>query len=140
VALGVIDRAAVLLQHQVVVECLVVVGGDDAGIQDVEPQLVQQGGDPGKQTVLVGAVEEYCAAAAIGMRPDRCPGQFMPQRLQYQPGLPGDLPGGVVDEEVVAESAPELGAAICVDTLQCQQSPGFALFLLHQLILTLAVV
>ena len=91
--LGVADGAAVVFQHQIEVERHVVVRGHDAGIHDVEPELVQQGGRPGEKPVLVERVDEHLRTAPLGLRPNRHQGQVLLVGLEYQPALPGNLGG-----------------------------------------------
>ncbi len=62
-ALGIVaDRCAIGVQHDVGVEGELAAGGDDAGVVDVQVELVHRRHRHGEEVVLVGGIDEYLRA------------------------------------------------------------------------------
>ena len=65
------DGLSVFFQHHKGVQYHAAVGGDDPGIHDGQPELVQGRGGVGKQGIRVPGVDEDLRATAVGELSDQ---------------------------------------------------------------------
>src|SRR5690606_33980922 len=92
--------------------------GDDAGVVDVQVQLVHGGHGHGEEVVLVGRVDEDLRGAfhvALGGGADQHQGIIAGRMLEDGLGVPGDVVRAVAQEVVVAQLGPQLLRGVRVD-------------------------
>ena len=107
------DRLASLLKHMVAVQHIAVGRGDDLGIENGQPELVQHGSAMRKDEVLVAGVDEDFRAAsqAVGAQQDQR--QFVGSASCDGKGVPDNFPKLATHKVIVGNHGPNLFDGIC---------------------------
>ena len=104
----VLQRCAIPVEHVEGIQHIAVFGRDDAGIDHVQPQLVQHRRDQGEQLVIGGCVDEDLRAAALRYRLDVDDTVLAVRPVGQQLGVAGDLLGGMAQEIFLAKPLPHV--------------------------------
>ena len=134
------DGGAGILQHCEAVESVAAVAGDDPGIENVQPQLIEDGGDQREQVVLIAGVNEDFGAAPLRIVAGHDQRPVVVAFFENRPGMPGNLVGGVAQEIIIAEALPHPIDAFLVDAGGVQPAPRLRLNLANALFLVDRVV
>ncbi len=131
------DGAAVGFQHDVGVQGELAARGEDAGVMDVQVELIHRRHGYRKEIVLVRRIDEDLRAAfELALRGflDQDQRAAIGRVLDDRIGVPGDIGGGVAQEIVVTQLRPELLGIIRIGAMAHQIVEGGALGLANLLL------
>ncbi len=122
------QRLALLIHHHIAAQVVGAFAGKDAGINDVEVQLFQDCRGGGKEGGTVAHVDDdvgVTVRGATGGIADHHQWVRVVPVADDRSGLPDDIHGGILQEEVIVQGVPDRINALVAVPLCAQHVPGF---------------